>query len=109
MADTIGVISNGKLIEEVSMENINGQQTEYIEIAVDNSKKAVFILENNLGISNFKVIENGFIRIYDSSITQLDISKAFILNDVAVESISKKTSSLEDYFLKLINGGAIHA
>ena len=109
MADTIGVISNGKLIEEVSMENINGQQTEYIEIAVDNSKKAVFILENNLGIANFKVIVNGFIRIYDSSITQLDISKAFILNDVAVESISKKTSSLEDYFLKLINGGAIHA
>ncbi|MEH7356932.1 ABC transporter ATP-binding protein [Neobacillus drentensis] len=109
MADTIGVISNGKLIEEVSMENINGQHTEYIEIAVDNSKKAVFILENNLGIANFKVIENGFIRIYDSSITQLDISKAFILNDVAVESISKKTSSLEDYFLKLINGGAIHA
>lgn len=109
MADTIGVISNGKLIEEVSMENINGRHTEYIEIAVDNSKKAAFILENNLGISNFKVIENDFIRIYDSSITQLDISKAFILNDVAVESISKKTSSLEDYFLKLINGGAIHA
>lgn len=109
MADTIGVISNGKLIEEVSMENINGRHTEYIEIAVDNSKKAAFILENNLGISNFKVIENGFIRIYDSSITQLDISKAFILNDVAVESISKKTSSLEDYFLKLINGGALHA
>ncbi|WHY77958.1 ABC transporter ATP-binding protein [Neobacillus sp. WH10] len=109
MADTIGVISNGKLIEEVSMENINGQHTEYIEIAVDNIKKAVFILENNLGIANFKVIEDGFIRIYDSSITQLDISKAFILNDVSVESISKKTSSLEDYFLKLINGGAIHA
>ncbi|WP_264760473.1 hypothetical protein [Neobacillus rhizosphaerae] len=41
------------------------------------------------------------IRIYDSSITQMDISKALVLNDFAVESISKKMNSLEDYFLKV--------
>lgn len=109
MVDTIGVINNGKLIEEVSLESINGNHTEYIEMAVDNSRKAAFILENKLGIINFKVLDNHFIRIYDSNLTQMEISKTLILNDVAVESINKKTSSLEDYFLKLMNGGRIHA
>ena len=30
------------------------------------------------------------------------------MHDVAIESINKKNSSLEDYFLKLINGGEIN-
>ena len=50
MADTIGVIHNGKLIEEISMAKVNGTHTEYIEIAVDSSKKAAVILENKLYI-----------------------------------------------------------
>ncbi|MGE8203569.1 ABC transporter ATP-binding protein [Heyndrickxia sp. NPDC080065] len=108
IVDTIGVINNGKLIEEISLENINGQHTEFIEVTVDDCKKAAFILENKLHISNFKVINNSIIRVYDSSAAQTEIIKAFILNDISIESINKTTSTLEDYFLKLINGGGIH-
>ena len=50
MADTIGVIQNGKLIKEVSMKSINGKQTEYIEITVPDVKRATYILEDKLGI-----------------------------------------------------------
>lgn len=50
MADTIGVIQNGKLIKEVSMQSINGKQTEYIEITVLDVKRAAYILEDKLGI-----------------------------------------------------------
>ncbi len=39
MSDTIGIIQNGKLIKEVSMKSINGKQTEYIEVQVQNIKK----------------------------------------------------------------------
>ena len=103
MSDTIGIIQNGKLIKEVSMKSINGKQTEYIEVQVQNIKKALYILEQNLGIKNFRVIGEEMIRIYETTLTQQEISKAFVMNDVGIESINKKNSSLEEYFLSSMN------
>ena len=109
MADTIGVIQNGKLIKEVSMKSINGQQTEYIEVTVQDVKQAAYMLENRLHLTNYKIMSENIIRIYDTSATQQAISKTLIMNDIEIESINKKNSSLEEYFLNLMNGEGIHA
>ena len=109
IADTIGVINNGRLLDEVPMDTIRGKNTDYIEIVTMNCKKAVYVLENHLNISNFRVIENNIIRIYEDNISQSHISKTLILNDVLMESISRKNGSLEDYFMNLLNGGVIDA
>ncbi|MCY8518805.1 ABC transporter ATP-binding protein [Bacillus atrophaeus] len=109
IADTIGVIRDGRLLEEVSMDNIRGQNTEYIELVTTNRTKACFVLENELGIANFKILNEKTVRIYDSEASQAAISKALILNDIDIESINKKYTSLEDYFLSLINGDSISA
>ena len=105
IADTIGIINNGRLVEEISMAKVNGTHTEYIEVAVDSSKKAAVILENKLYIGNYKVIDDHIIRIYEQAVPQHEISKTLVMHDVEIHSINKKSSSLEDYFLKLINGG----
>ena len=109
IADTIGVINKGMLIEEVSMESIREENTEYVEIFTKDYKKAAFILENNLKISNFKIIDNGLIRVYDLKVSQSNISKILILNDIEIEAINKKNSSLEDHFLKLLKVGELNA
>jgi ABC-2 type transport system ATP-binding protein len=105
VADTIGIINNGSLVKEVSMESIRESNTEYIEIVTKDCTKAAFILENDLNISNFKVIDNVLIRIYDLKLSQKDISKVLILKDIEIEAISRKNNTLEDYFLNLLNGG----
>ncbi|MDM5245990.1 MULTISPECIES: ABC transporter ATP-binding protein [unclassified Lysinibacillus] len=109
MADTIGVIKNGRLITEVSMNDINHSQTDYIEVIVNDGKKAAFIIEKELHITNFKLMDDHAIRIYDATASQKMLSKTLIEHDIDIEGISKKTSSLEDYFLKLINGGVVNA
>lgn len=105
IANTIGVIKNGKLIEEVSMDQIRLQNTEYIELKTNDVKKAAFVINENLSISNFKVLDDFTIRIYNLAIHPGEIAKKLVLSDVLVESINKKDNTLEDYFLKLINGG----
>jgi len=105
LADTIGVIKNGRLITEVSMEAVNRSQVDYIEVIVNDGKKAALILESTLNITNFKLIDDNCIRIYESTASQKVLSKTLIEHDIEIEGISKKSSSLEDYFLKLINGG----
>lgn len=109
IADTIAVINNGRLVEEVSMEEIRGEKSEYIEIVTKDCSKAAFVLENNLNVTNIRVEENTLIRIYDLRLSQNEISKALILNDVNIEAINKKNNSLEDHFLKLLKDGERNA
>lgn len=109
MADTIGVINNGKLIKEVSMDSIRKNNTEYIELVTNDCKKATYVLSNTLNISNFKVVDNNLIRIYEDNISQSVILKTLIINDIVIKEITTRNISLEDYFLSLLNGGNISA
>lgn len=105
IADTIGVINHGNMMKEISMKEISEMNTAYIELAVENTKKAAYVLADKLELSNFKVIDKKCIRIYDACIDTKDISKALAMNEVEINSISKKAESLEDYFLKLTGEG----
>ncbi len=101
IADTIGIISHGKLIREISMQEISEMNTAYIELAVENTQKAVYILSDKMNLNNFKVMDDSRIRIYELTVATQKISKELLLNGVEIMSITKHTESLEDYFLKL--------
>ncbi|WP_379133005.1 ABC transporter ATP-binding protein [Paenibacillus sp. sgz500958] len=107
IADTIGVIREGVLAEEVAMDSIRGQNSEYIELVTQETSKAVYVLEYKLGITNFKVLDPRTIRIYQDGITQRELNKALVMADIELESLSKKQYSLEEYFLNLIGGESI--
>lgn len=106
IADTIGVIREGKLLEEASMDLIRSKHVEHVELIVKEQAKAAFVLESELNIDNFRIKErDGLIHIYDSNISQNDIIHAMVSNQIEIGSITKKSKSLEDYFLQLIEGG----
>ena len=73
----------------------------YIELSVMNTKNAAYVLSEKLGLINFKIIEDGQIRIYDNHVSTQELSKVLALNDVEVIAIGKKAETLEDYFLKM--------
>jgi len=101
IADTIGVIKDGRMIEEVSMKEIAEKNSKYIQVSVDNAKKASIILSDILNISNFKILDDENIRIYDEIKSVSDISKNLSGNDILINSITRQSESLEDYFMKL--------
>lgn len=105
VADRIGVINNGRLLNEVMLADIRKQRTDYIELVTSNVEKAVYLLENKLRISNMKIVQGNRIRIYDLSQSQTDISKMLVLHDIGIEEMQKHTSTLEDYFYNQIHGG----
>ncbi len=101
IADTIGMIQHGKLLTELSIEEIHKHQTEYISLQVDHAAHAAALLEQ-MGITNFSVLDKEFIRIYDSDISGKDLSKLLIENGVGLESLGRKQDTLEDYFFQLM-------
>jgi ABC-2 type transport system ATP-binding protein len=105
IADTVGIIRKGELVEEVSMDSIRGKHTNFLEFFTSQTTKAALILESKLKITNFRVMEKTrVIRIYDMKVPQNDIIRAMVQNGVSIDSFNKKNISLEDYFLKLIGG-----
>lgn len=103
--DRMGVIDNGMLLDEVTLEDIRKERTDFVELLTTDVQKTLYLLENELHISNMKIIRGDRIRIYDLTYSQSDISKLLITNDIGIEEIQKHTSSLEDYFYEKFNGG----
>lgn len=104
IADTIGIIQHGNLLAELPIEEIHKHQTEYISLQVDDVAHAATLLEQ-MDITNFSVLDQEFIRIYDSNISGKVLSKALIENGVGLESLGRKQDTLEDYFFQLTEEG----
>ena len=106
--DTIGIIEHGRLLKEVDMNTVHSTNEEYVELVCKDAKTALCILEMKLGIKNMKLMGDNTIRIYDNTSTISQISKELGMNNIELESISQKKTSLEEYFFKLTKGGEIH-
>ena len=105
IADTIGVIHRGTMMQEISMREITEKHTTYMEAVVEDTRRAAYVLADQLKMENFKVVDGKKIRIYDVGMDIQEITKALAVNKVGIISIGKRAESLEEYFLKLTEGG----
>ena len=101
IADTVGVIHRGRMRREIAMKEIEQMSLSYRELSVQHREKASYVLTEKLGLTNFKVMDDGLIRIYDTAVPTQEIAKALALANVQVLAIGQKAETLEDYFMKL--------
>lgn len=109
IADTIGIIQNGKLIKETSMSDVHKYQTDYVEVDVDNVELAGYILEHEFRIQDFKIVSENRIEIYDLRKDVKEISATFIRNGIGINSIGHKQNSLEDYFFQITGAKVVES
>lgn len=105
IADDIGIIDNGVLLEEESLEELENRNKKYIKLVTANDSKAVKVLEACFNIKNYSVEKNGTIKIYDLDLVIPELVRELVKEGIAVEEIRMKEDTLEDYF-KRITGGA---
>lgn len=103
----IGVINEGKLVEEITMEQLHKQNRQYIEFVVSEEGKACLLLKEKFGITDYSIHGNGRIRLYSTFEEPAKINAVFVENGILVSKINIKEEKLEDYFETLIGGGGI--
>ena len=106
IADIIGVMHEGRLIEEVNMAELHKRNRRYIEFDLSNVEIAAKILENHYQIKDYS-IQGNTIKIYDFTHNSGEINKAFVENGLLVTKINTNEENLENYFSGLIGGGSI--
>ena len=107
LADTVGIIDKGVLLEENSMEELNKKNRKYIILEVSDVSKAATILEKEFVITNYSVEDNNHIRIYSHGLDMSKINKSLVMNEISVISSQICNDSLEDYFKKITGGEGI--
>ena len=63
-------------------------------------------MEKELSTTNYKVIDNTEIRLYDYLENSVKVNKTLLSNDIDIMGIYESGISLEDYFDSLIKEGA---
>ncbi len=103
IATHYGIIHNGKLIKEMSKEQLETETKKYITLCVDNPEQAIVVF-NQLAIQNYRLVDTGTFRIFDHNEQISQINKALVQQDIAVTKIDVVNQTLENYFMDLIGG-----
>lgn len=107
LADDIGIIDKGVLVEEGSMKALEEKNGKYIHLKVSDNAQAARILSVNYGESDFKVSGNQDINMYDLTIPIPDIIRSLVEEGVDIFEVHLCEDTLEDYFKKVTGGEGI--
>ena len=104
LADDIGIIDHGVLLEEESIAELEQKNSKYIHFVVSDAAQASRIIEKDFNTRNFAVENDHSLRIYDTDLSVSAINRSFIENGLEVSEAHTCEDSLEDYF-KHVTGG----
>ena len=107
LADDIGIIDHGVLLEESSMEALERKSGQYILLEVSDISKAILLLERQFGLRDYTVQDEQTLRLRDTTLDMAAVNRALMLEDIAVISSSLHTDTLEDHFKKITGGEGI--
>src|SRR5699024_1714646 len=102
LATHMGIIHEGRLLEEIEVDKLRERNRNYLEIQVSDDNKAIMLLESQFGISDYEVHAEGNIRVYYHLCKQGRLNKAFVENSIEVLKINISDEGLDEYFTKLV-------
>lgn len=102
LATRFCIIEKGKILKELTKEELDNECSKCIIIKADNVKKVATLLEKELKTTNYKVIDKEEIRLYDHLEKIEEVNKILVKNDINIKQIGETGISLEDYFKTVI-------
>lgn len=107
LADDIGIIDHGVLLEETTMKALEKKNRKYIMLRVSDMPKAMLILDREFRVTNFDMYDDQTLCLYDTSLDMAAINKTLFMHDVSVISSQLCNDTLEDYFKRITGGEGI--
>ena len=107
LADDIGIIDHGVLLEEESLAELEAKSSRHIRFTVSDTAQAARILECTFNENQFTIQDDHNMRLYNLDIPVGKIVTAFVKNELEVSQAYICEESLEDYFKRVTGGEGI--
>lgn len=107
LADDIGILHEGRLLEECSVEVLKSKTRKYIRIQAPDINQVAVHLEQQLKIKAYSIDEGKYIRINEQEVPITEIGRSFYQAGILLTHLEQCSDTLEDYFKKVTGGVGI--
>lgn len=104
LVDKIGVLHDGRLIEQIDTEELQIHQQAYLSIKSYELPKVLIVLERYLNLFDFEVVDDETVHILENFGASNEIIEGLSKEGIVLEEVKYGSDSLETYFLDKIGG-----
>ena len=103
LADSYGIIHEGKLTDEFTVEELHKRCGRYIELSTDDNKAAAEVIRR-AGFDKVSVDDDNILRVGERLDEVKSVVKLLVDNNLVPDRVGVKDVSLEDYYLSVTGG-----
>ncbi len=107
LADDIGILDHGVLLEEEPLAELEARNGRYIHLGVSDAARAARLLETRMGLTAFRVEGDRDIRVTDPEIPPETLARTLLEGGVELRELHLCEDTLEDYFKRVTGGEGI--
>ena len=107
LADDIGIIDHGVLLEEESLEELEAKNGKYFHFTVSNAPTPARLLESRLGVQDIKVDSANGLTVRSPRLDSGEAVRLFVEAGLSVSDAHLYEDTLEDYFKQVTGGEGI--
>lgn len=107
LADDIGIIDHGVLLEEESLKELEQKNGKYLHFTVSDTQAAAHILNTRLGIQNYEIQSLNELTIPGAEADAGTLVSHFVQGGLMVSDAHLCEDTLEDYFKRITGGEGI--
>lgn len=107
LADDVGIIDHGTLLEEESLKELEEKNEKYIHFCVSEAQKAAQIITRAFRSNNFRLVDGNNLYLYDTDLSIASLTRAFVEAGLDVREAHLCEDTLEDYFKRITGGEGI--
>ncbi|NLH45607.1 MAG: ATP-binding cassette domain-containing protein [Acholeplasmataceae bacterium] len=99
------IIHKGEIKQTLTLSQLEECCKHHLLISCTEPEKLVSILEMKLNTTNYKVMPNKAVKLYDYLDEKEQVARVLFENGIIVTNFSSEGDTLEDYFVSIVGGG----
>jgi ABC-2 type transport system ATP-binding protein len=105
LADRIGIVHEGSLLQELDYAELRTRTRRYLDIGVDDPDRAAALLRERMGIDSVERTAEGALRLFDGLDHSAEVARILVGAGLDLNYLVPAQEDLESYFMRLTGGG----
>lgn len=105
LADRIGIVHEGRLLEELDYDEFQARSRRFLEVGVSDPDRAAAVLAERLGMRDVQRAEDGALRLAEGVHREADVARTLVEAGLDLTRLTESQEDLESYFMRLTGGG----
>lgn len=99
------IICKGEIKQTLTLDELDERCKHHILISCDQPEKLISVLEMELNTTNYTVMPDKTIKLYDYLDEKERVARVIFENKIMITNFSNEGDTLEDYFISIVGGG----